>query len=71
MPLKLHIGRGGTLPALARTLTPSATLVLLPSPTLSWKANVVGSVMDDGTVKLGCAALVLDSVTAGPAVCCH
>ena len=52
--------------------TVSATESTVPSLTVSWKVKVTGVLeVSVGAVNVGDAAVALDSVTFGPAVCVH
>ncbi len=48
------------------TTTLAGSLETVPSLTTSWKVRLVAA---EGAVKVGCAALVLERLTAGPSVC--
>jgi hypothetical protein len=59
---------GATFVCVTVTVTVDAGLSAKPSLTTSENVNVVA---EDGAVKVGFAAVVLESVTVGPPVCCQ
>jgi hypothetical protein len=60
---------GGALGGLTVTLVCAALLVSVPSLTISWNTNVWALLLPLGAVKLGFAAVALESVTLAPESC--
>ena len=49
-------------------VTEAGLLLVVPLLTTSWNVSVAAL---DGAVNVGCAAVLLDNVTAAPPVCVH